>query len=516
MFKSTKLVALTAACMLAFGCSSGDGDKTADEAKDAGAADGGSSSSGADGASSSSGADGASSSGGADGASSSSGADATSSSSGADTGKEPIHKTCPALGDCVLKECGAKGFATDCEKACVADADTAALGKGVPLLGCVQEKCVKVECKGETDPAKKGECINKCMSGTCGEFILPCMDDGKAGAKTCGTAFDCFDGCDTDKTKPMFACWAACFNDLDADSKKSFGGMMDCAAKNGGFEGQDFEIKCGKQAILCQIGGKWGDAKCADTLGCMSACPENKNDEKVGEDCRNKCMGAASEAGFDALMSLNGGHCFGDESGETPDPKCSDWFLGCINPTGKASCGETHKCVAKCAADAITGGKKQEELGLSCHLKCLPDAEKQAAADYWGLGMACKGGDDKPAPPPGGATPVDAGPSPMCIDAVIKCSGTAATGGTDCVGLGACADACNKANSGADGLGCGMECAAKASAAGAADFKTMVECQAKFAEKCNKESDPKGCSDKEWAADKDCAAIAQKCAPPKK
>jgi len=526
-----KLAAICTASLLAFGCGADEGDtKKDDKTTDAGSssgADGASSSSGADGASSSSGADGASSSSGADGASSSSGGDAgASSSSGGDAKTEAKHKTCSALGDCVLKDCGAKAFAADCEKQCLEDSSDAAIGAGAPLLTCVKEQCINKKCKDVTDPQKKGECVMECMPAACGQHLFGCLESGKDGDKICGSAFECFDKCDEAKG-PAFGCWAGCYNGLNADGKKGFKSIMDCAIKNGGFESKDTEKKCAKEFISCQLGGKWGTGTCGDTLQCMMMCDggdktepgkggkqpggDNHGDKKDDDECTGKCFAKGSETAFDGIMSLGASDCLGEGMGN--NPACADKLVTCLDPQGSNNCTKTLACTKECIIAAMKAGAKDDEAGAKCSFECIAKADPKGAKSYWAVAATCLGDDDAP-DMPGGATPVDLGPTPMCVESAAKCVG-AGGGGESCGKIMACASKCGDGKDQFSGLECGLGCAAKASKDGIEDFKKHAECAHTCAKSCAKDKDSKACATTCWTNTKGCPEAKKACTPPK-
>lgn len=140
------------------------------------------------------------------GAVDSSGGDATP----ADTSIK--YPTCVDLSQCVVDACATNK--PNCQDACLTSTTQEATVAAVPLLSCVQEKCVKTQCKDSKDQ----KCMDDCVTGQCMNFLLTCIDNGKTGAASCSTAQTCFQACPLNKPNSL-SCLANCYNGMSAIGK---------------------------------------------------------------------------------------------------------------------------------------------------------------------------------------------------------------------------------------------------------------------------------------------------------
>ncbi len=407
----------------------------------------------------------------------------------ADTTPPAKHQTCPALGDCVIAACAPGGFAEGCYTQCIADSSQGAVKLGLPLLGCVQEKCLPT-CKDSTEP----NCLNDCMGEQCINDLILCISDQPepTGSKTCMEAAGCFDDCES-SGKPPFGCMAGCVAQTDkigVDALKAVGQCMAQAAK----DGKDGEEVCAAEMIGCVTSGKAGEGKCIDFFGCQKACEAQ---DKSDDTCLFECLPKLTKEAQGQLLAA--APCF--ENGEG-DETCPAKMLACIDPNGTETCVASFGCIGACTQKA---GKLEDPA--TCIFGCIANTSKDEAPLVLGLMQACDDG-DKPEPLPGDATPTeDPGPTKECLGAVFACAAPKETGDS-CDKVMACTQACEKGDG--DGLGCGLGCAAKGAKAEVDKLVKLIGCQ----QDCNavcKDSADEQCNGK--CILQNCPAEAAACVP---
>ncbi len=372
----------------------------------------------------------------------------------------PLYPTCIAVSDCVAEAC--KTNAKDCEKPCLAAASGDALGKALPLLGCVQSECTLGLCKDATNT----DCLDDCLGQKCGLPLAACVDDGKAGAGQCGDAFGCFDTCKFAKGK-AFSCIGSCYNALDAAGKKALNGMLTCIQTKGKADA------CASEMLQCLIGGKTGDKGCYTLFGCQQECGPGDDMQ-----CIAKCAGQMTAAGQKALIEAL--PCFG----QPETPACQAKMLACIAPTGVETCVQTFDCAAKCPQ-----GKPGEDLGPGCIFECFHGGKVETVALFTELTGCGDPGSDKA----------------KCADGFLKCAPP--TGTQTCGQVTQCAQACSS-----QGPGCLLKCLAAGSVAGAADWKAAYVCTQACGKQCQGTDNQKVCEDTCLA--NTCKVEIAKCMPP--
>ena len=162
------------------------------------------------------------------------------------------YANCPDLVQCITLAC-ASGVA-GCEKACLADASSAAIVAAAPLLMCVQGTCQAGLCKGSQDP----KCVDQCIEAKCMSQLYTCLDDGTAGPVACKDASACFDGCSMANADGL-QCMASCYNGLTAKAKTRVQAISDCVAKS---TSADPMAACGAEVMACLLEGQSGSLEC--------------------------------------------------------------------------------------------------------------------------------------------------------------------------------------------------------------------------------------------------------------
>lgn len=360
-----------------------------------------------------------------------SGGDATAADSGgsdansADTSIK--YPTCVDLSQCVVDACATN--APDCQSACLASTTQEATVAAVPLLSCVQEKCVKTECKDSKDV----KCLDDCVRVQCLNFLLTCIDNGKSGAASCSTAETCFEACPLNKPNSL-SCLANCYNGMSAIGKGQLKAFGDCAAKN---PGPDSTQVCAGELIGCLLADKAGTQACYEAFDCTDACPKS---DAASHPCMIDCMAKLTKKG--QLEFLATSSCFGKKN----DAACTAKFLTCAEPAGKTSCTDSIVCIQKCA------GGKDGSPAPGCIFKCLHDATADGAAKLLDLlNSDC---------------PADKVNCPIKTLACIAPNGT-----KTCFETALCAQACAKDNS-----ICVYACLQAASLSAAVDAQAVMGC----------------------------------------
>lgn len=365
------------------------------------------------------------------------------------------YTTCAAVGDCVVEAC--KTNAKDCEKACLAEGSAEAVGKAVPLLGCVQQECQLGLCKDSTETG----CVDDCTGKKCGVPLMACIDDGKAGTGSCGDATACFDTCNTAKGKPM-TCYADCYNKLSATAKADLGKMVGCIATKGTPE------SCVPEMFTCLLGGKSGDKGCHTAFGCMAGC---SGDDSQG--CLTKCAGELTKAGQAAFLAYL--PCMGKD--ETPECKAKQ--VACIAPIGTDTCVQTMDCIGKC-----TTGEPGKDPGAGCLFECFHTATAESVALIESMKTCGQSG---------------AGDA-KCMDVMFSCAKPAGT--LTCGQISSCMSKCET------GTSCMFQCIQAAAPAGIADLKAAMACLDGCKTECKGDSACEG-----TCTDTKCKDLALKCVP---
>lgn len=358
------------------------------------------------------------------GAVDSSGGDATP----ADTSIK--YPTCVDLSQCVVDACATNK--PNCQDACLTSTTQEATVAAVPLLSCVQEKCVKTQCKDSKDQ----KCMDDCVTGQCMNFLLTCIDNGKTGAASCSTAQTCFQACPLNKPNSL-SCLANCYNGMSAIGKGQLKAFGDCAAKN---PGPDPTQACGTELIGCLLADKAGPKGCYEAFDCTQACPQ------TGPESFNCIIGCAAQLTKKAqleFLAVSG--CFGKKN----DVLCNAKFVACADPIGKSSCTDSIPCLQKCA------GGKDGSPGPGCIFKCLHDTTPDGASKLVDLmNSEC---------------PNNAANCPAKDIKALAC--IAPNGTKTCFETALCAQACAKDNS-----TCVYACLQAASLSAAVDAQAVMGC----------------------------------------
>lgn len=363
------------------------------------------------------------------------------------------YANCPDLVQCITLAC-ASGVA-GCEKACLADASSAAIVAAAPLLMCVQGTCQAGLCKGSQDP----KCVDQCIQSKCMSQLYTCLDDGTVGPAACKDASACFDGCSLAKEDGL-QCMASCYNGLTAKAKTRVQAISDCVAKS---TSADPMAACGAEVMACLLEGQSGSLECWQLFDCNQTCAPERSDG----DCLIKCLSQASPAAQQKFTPLL--PCLGQT--ETT-PECATAFMGCVDPTGSKTCWDAMTCANECKKAA-----GDTDPGPGCAFGCLHQSKPAAAAQALEL-FNCNSD--------GGAL------TPECQDKYIQCLDPQGT--KTCSQTLACAANCGQGND-----SCGLACLKEATPQAAGQAWSAMQCFGQTTTECTDTTiaclDPKGLGD---------------------
>ena len=412
--------------------------------------------------------------------------------------------------------------------------ELSALQKAAPALSCMQDVCLAQECTDTTgDPGCLDECMNdkclvpvltclddgktgdkpcasistcmdacsilkpepfKCMNAcvnsldakakeqlnamtkcmvdkgsmdACFGEVATCMTGGKTGDKPCGYLMQCIGDCDQGAGKDDGgACMFKCLSQVTAEAQQLFGSML-ANGCSGGDEGDEPSAACAKFGFQCAIQGQSGDLLCHQTFGCAKACVEKQiQDGKKADEgmCYMQCAGELTETAQTAWLEVSG--CLGKEG----DAACDKAMMGCIAPSGKATCAETAVCLSTCPTATEDDGPSP------CTFDCLHEAKDAVAAG----GILAAAGLCKD------------GPSAACVTAAKTC-GNASGAGT-CADLMTCMQTCMGKAGDSNGAYCAIGCLPTADPKAADAFADVMICQGSCEQECKASSD-KNCQD---------------------
>ncbi len=377
-----------------------------------------------------------------------------------DTATGKTHKTCSALGDCVIAACAPKAFAAGCQDACLGDAEEAALLPAAGLLSCVQKVCLPA-CKDSKEPG----CLDDCMGENCGADVMACVTQGvtPAGTSTCLEVGGCFESCGIGKSAKPFTCFSECIAKTDAVGLKALGDVAKCEA-DAKKDGKDAEAVCAPAYMGCLISGKSGDKSCFDLFGCQAECAKAGKDEDV---CLGTCLPQLSK---DAQATfIDAIPCF-----ESKEPACAAKVMKCIDPSGDKTCYEAFGCISGC--------KGGDGDSAACVFGCIHNVKATSAQALMTTIAACDDGKDDAEPLPGDPTPTGSdGPTKECMSALVTCIDPPATG-LSCPELVGCFDACDKADPKVEG--CPLTCIAKGAKADVSLLMQFMSCNADCTKEC--------------------------------
>lgn len=301
-------------------------------------------------------------------------------------------QTCGQTSDCILADCVGSKWANGCGVSCLDKLDPAHKARFDATWLCLDSKCKNGACANTSNDSV---CLGDCAKRHCAQQLSQCVDRDDPATGLCGDAVACMTACNI-ADKPL-ACWDKCWNAVAPAGQAKLQALAVCVDKTN--TGDPMEV-CGIDAVTCLVDGKAGSKQCYETLVCVESCVE-----KQGTACVAGCVGASTAAAQLAFKSV--APCLDQPMSQA----CMDAYIGCANPQGTATCGQTLDCIGTqcansdgpgcpltCAHQAsAAAGKKLADLMLClvpCENACKGDAackEKCATQTCQAQFAACQG-----------------------------------------------------------------------------------------------------------------------------
>lgn len=374
----------------------------------------------------------------------------------APAGQDPTKSCGPELVTCMVgdssgpKECfeifpcmeACKSTKVDdfqCTMQCLAKTTKPGQAAFLDMVDCLGDKGISPQCQG-----KFLTCINPTGSGDCygGLGCVAQCQQAPGGSKD---GPDCLFQCAHAMTKTAAAQFL--------EASQCFGG--------GGTPEQ--QQACSGKLVQC-IGAS-GTASCANTIGCVQACPKDNGT------CMYGCLKKGSSASATEAWSLL--QC----SGGSDPGKCLPLVGSCYGK-GTSTCAQVLSCAAAC------NGKPE------CGSACLGQGSSAAAMQGY-LALQCFGKND-----------------PACLGDVTTCIGPVGT--KSCTELSACLFTQCNGKTGQEGFSCHYSCLAQGSTKSVNEFFTWDSCTKTCNNQCPSGS-PGNCLPTCYQSK--CAQAFSECAP---
>lgn len=327
-----------------------------------------------------------------------------------------------------------------------------------------------MQCLGQVTKPGQAAFLNMidCLGGSsitpqCQDKFLACINP--TGSGDCYGGITCIGACEkaSGGKKDSPDCLFKCAHAMSKPAATEFLAASQCFGGGGTPEQQQV---CTGKLVKCI--GATGTATCADTIGCVQACP--KDDGPCMYGCIKKASSATATEAWSVIQCGSGG----DTS------KCLP-IIGACYGKGTQTCAQVLSCAAAC------NGKPE------CANACLGKGTVSSATQAF-KALQCFGKND-----------------PTCIGDVTTCIGP--VGAKSCTELSSCLFTQCNGKTGQDAFACQYSCLAQGSTTSVNDFFAWDSCNKTCSAQCPSGGDGSPAACMANCFQSKCPAAQQACAP---
>ena len=272
--------------------------------------------------------------------------------------KPPPEIRCVAILTCAQTKCSYPPT-TVCLDQCAKDVVGAGKALWSTLKTCLRSKCEATCTTGDL------ACLENCWKAECGQELIACSVDGRAGANSCRETVLCAVNCD----KKDLKCRSGCLANGSPTAQQAYQGFTACQGKAAQkpLTPQEKQV-CFQKEVDCQCPQNKpgiGTGACGAYLKCVGPC---SNKACCLAKCRSDVKAAGLTAG-DTLLACIAAQCkpcAGDKkcTDQCAASKCTNSLFGCLCPTvgapgtGSQGCSKGLSCAQRCGTTNTCCGAK--------------------------------------------------------------------------------------------------------------------------------------------------------------